>query len=175
MQYTQLKRTVTPNSLANLFLNLHIRKFKRLNISHTEYKPTKNPLWKTWVLGLAFGILHYVTSFIWCWLQGHSQDLNRPLQDIVQNFGNDLIIIILTTLSWRQGKHEKFQVLRHLVKNTTYRRTVWSIAVYCTTNSNLQKIPKSIYLYSEQYFVCPSCMSCNKTATFGCLIDMGVA
>ena len=30
----------------NSFLNIHIWKFKRSNISGTEYKPTKNPLWK---------------------------------------------------------------------------------------------------------------------------------
>ena len=32
-------------------------------------------------------------------LHGHSQDLNQPLQDIAQNFDDDLIIITLTTLS----------------------------------------------------------------------------
>ena len=31
----------------NSFLNIHIWKFKRSNISGTEYKPTKNALWKT--------------------------------------------------------------------------------------------------------------------------------
>ena len=35
---------VTPNSLTNYFLSLHILKFKRSNISSTEYKPTKNSL-----------------------------------------------------------------------------------------------------------------------------------
>ena len=30
----------------NSFLNIHIWKFKRSNISGREYKPTKNPLWK---------------------------------------------------------------------------------------------------------------------------------
>ena len=30
----------------NSFLNIHIWKFKRSNISGTEYKPTKNALWK---------------------------------------------------------------------------------------------------------------------------------
>ena len=30
----------------NSFLNIHIWKFKCSNISSTEYKPTKNPLWK---------------------------------------------------------------------------------------------------------------------------------
>ena len=44
----------------NSFLNIHIWKFKRSNISGTEYKPTKNPLWKIKVLGLPFKILHYV-------------------------------------------------------------------------------------------------------------------
>ena len=39
--------------------------------------------------------------------QRRSQDLDRPLQDIVQNFDNDVIITTLTSLSWRQGKHEK--------------------------------------------------------------------
>ena len=37
----QLVRIVTPNSLTNSFLNLHIWKFKRSNISGTEYKPLK--------------------------------------------------------------------------------------------------------------------------------------
>ena len=40
--------------------------------------------------------------------QGRSQVLNRPLQDIAQNFDNDVIIMTLASLSWRQGKHEKF-------------------------------------------------------------------
>ena len=31
---------------SNSFLNIHIWKFKRSNTSGTEYKPTKNPLWK---------------------------------------------------------------------------------------------------------------------------------
>ena len=39
-------------------------------------------------------------------LQGRSQDLNQPLQDIAQN--NDVIIVTLTSLSRRHGKHEKF-------------------------------------------------------------------
>ena len=30
----------------NFFLNIHIWKIKRSNISGAEYKPTKNPLWK---------------------------------------------------------------------------------------------------------------------------------
>ena len=51
----------------NSFLNIHIWKFKRLNISGTEYKPTKNPLWKKEVHGLALGILHEVTLCIWYW------------------------------------------------------------------------------------------------------------
>ena len=49
------------------FLNLHIWKFKRSNISGTKCKRTKNPIWKIEVLGLAFGILHYVALCIWYW------------------------------------------------------------------------------------------------------------
>ena len=36
--------------------------------------------------------------------QGRNQDLNR----LLQNFDNDIIIMTLTSLSWHQGKHEKF-------------------------------------------------------------------
>ena len=43
-----------------------------------------------------------------CLQQGRSQDLNRPIQDIAQNFGNDIIIMTLTSLLRRQVKHEKF-------------------------------------------------------------------
>ena len=32
-------------------------------------------------------------------VQGRSQDLNRPLQDIAQNFDNDVSIMTLTLLS----------------------------------------------------------------------------
>ena len=39
----QLVRIEIPNWLTNSFLNLHIWKFKRLNISGTEYMPTENP------------------------------------------------------------------------------------------------------------------------------------
>ena len=49
----------------NSFLNIHIWKFKRSNISGREYKPTKNPLWKIQVLGLTFRILHEVVLCIW--------------------------------------------------------------------------------------------------------------
>ena len=51
----------------------------------------------------------------------------------------------------------------------------WSIGVYRTTHFNLQKIPKKIYLYTEQRFLCPVSTSSNKEVTFGCLIDVGVA
>ena len=43
----QLVRIVTVNSLTNSFLNLHVLRFKHLNISGTEYSPLK-------ILGLAF-------------------------------------------------------------------------------------------------------------------------
>ena len=39
--------------------------------------------------------------------QGRSQDLNRPLKDIVQNFDDDVIVIMMTSLSWRWGKTRK--------------------------------------------------------------------
>ena len=49
----------------NSFLNIHIWKFKRSNISGREYKPTKNPLWKIQALGLAFRILLEIFLCIW--------------------------------------------------------------------------------------------------------------
>ena len=33
-----------------------------------------------------------------------SQDLSRLLQDIAQNFDNDVIVMTLTSLSWQRGK-----------------------------------------------------------------------
>ena len=52
--------------LWNSFLNLHFWKcFKRLDKSDVEYKPTKESLWKIQVLGMAFGILLYVTLCTW--------------------------------------------------------------------------------------------------------------
>ena len=37
-------------------------------------------------------------------IQGRSQDLIRPLQDIAQNFDDDVIIMTLTSLSSHEGK-----------------------------------------------------------------------
>ena len=37
-------------------------------------------------------------------IQGRSQDLIRPLQDIAQNFDDDVIIMTLTSLLWHEGK-----------------------------------------------------------------------
>ena len=45
----------------NSFLNIHIWKFKRSNISGTEYKPTKNPLEKYKFLGL---LLKFYTTLL---------------------------------------------------------------------------------------------------------------
>ena len=36
-------------------------------------------------------------------IQGRSQDLIRPLQDIAQNFDDDVIIMMLASLSWHEG------------------------------------------------------------------------
>ena len=36
--------------------------------------------------------------------QGLSQDLIQPLQDIAQSYDDDVIIMMLTSLSWHQGK-----------------------------------------------------------------------
>ena len=36
--------------------------------------------------------------------QGRSQDLNQPLQNITQNFDDDVISVTLTSLSWHRGK-----------------------------------------------------------------------
>ena len=65
--------------------------------------------------------------------------------------------------------------MRYLFKHAIYRWTVWSIGIYRTTNFNLQKIPKKIYVHTEQRFACPVSTSSNKEVTFGCLINVGVA
>ena len=49
---------------------------------------------KLWVNKMQKSILH----------QGRSQDLNQPLQNIVQIFNDDVIIMTLTSLLWHQRK-----------------------------------------------------------------------
>ena len=41
--------------------------------------------------------------------QGRSQDLNQPLQNIVQNFDDDVIIMTLTSLFDTGEEHENFK------------------------------------------------------------------
>ena len=71
-----------------------------------------NVLAKTWFIktNLQYSILVYTfplynyfskhnAQFNLFYQQGGSQDLNQPLQDIAQNFDDDVIVMTLTSLS----------------------------------------------------------------------------
>ena len=124
-------------------------KINEINIT----SKTKNlhVLKKGWTL--AFLVISNNMKQDYC--QARSQDLNQPLQDIAQNFDDDDIIMVLVSLSWHRGKTWKIlrKNMNNLVNHATYRWTVWSIGICCTTYFNLQKNSK-INVYSLNSVLC---------------------
>ena len=93
---------------------------------------------------------------------------------MAQNFDDD--VIIMTRRHYRDTKKNmKYFKYCAISLNKLIQVNCVEFGVYCTNHFNLQKISKQIYLYIEQCFVCTNCTNRNKTVTFGCLIDMGVA
>ena len=106
-------------------------------------------------------------------LQGLGQDLNRPLQDIAQNFDDDAIIMMLLSLSWQWGKNFKYCTI---LLNMAHIGRLCGVLGFTAPPMLISKKFQSKYIYTLNSALCaPNCTSSNKTVTFGCWIDMGVA
>ena len=61
-------------------------------------------VWLFYINTTLFYKQHFFSTQSQCCLHEHSDDLNQPLKNIMQNFHDDVIIITLTLLLWHRGK-----------------------------------------------------------------------
>ena len=64
--------------------------------------------------------------------QGRSQDLNRLLKDIVQNFDDDVIVIMVTSLSWRWWKTRKVSCCLIILREESPKNPEVNIFIHWT-------------------------------------------
>ena len=116
--------------------------------------------------------MFWISTSGWRAFQGLSQDLIQPLQDIAQSYDDDVIIMMLTSLSWHQGK--TWIILRIALSRQTCYIQMACVEYWSLSHQSFES-PKNSKVNIFIHWTALCFASSNKVVTFECLIDVGVA